>query len=296
MVYPIPNYERIKVRGHFVDLAKAAREEAAYGLTGPVQFIPTPIVAINQGANQIIGMKPFVVFPDATTGYFEVLLPPTDDPDVVPQEWNYKVVEPTGRTYYLVVPFDTPLLNLPGDPDHQTQVIDLVNVVPDPDADAGTIQLLQGLPGRSVNSVLMDANKHLIVTYSDLATQDAGEVVGVTSVNTRVGAVTLAKSDVGLSAVDNTSDTAKPVSTATATALAGKANTSHTHAAADVSSGTLAVARIPTGTSGTTVALGNHAHTGTVTSPDVTVIDVVTQVQYDAIVTKDPATLYVVVG
>lgn len=46
------------------------------------------------------------------------------------------------------------------------------------------------------------------------------------------------------------------------TALAGKAATSHTHAAADVASGTLDIARIPTGTSGTTVALGNHAHAG----------------------------------
>lgn len=35
----------------------------------------------------------------------------------------------------------------------------------------------------------------------------------------------------------------------------------HTHAAADITSGTLAIARIPTGTSGTTVAIGNHTHT-----------------------------------
>jgi hypothetical protein len=34
----------------------------------------------------------------------------------------------------------------------------------------------------------------------------------------------------------------------------------HTHAAADVSSGTFDIARIPTGTTGTTVALGNHNH------------------------------------
>lgn len=58
---------------------------------------------------------------------------------------------------------------------------------------------------------------------------------GVTSVNTRTGAVTLAKSDVGLANVDNTADTAKPVSTATQTALDGKADTSHNHTASDVS-------------------------------------------------------------
>ncbi|QOP66792.1 minor tail protein [Arthrobacter phage Odyssey395] len=44
----------------------------------------------------------------------------------------------------------------------------------------------------------------------------------------------LTKSNVGLSNVDNTSDAAKPVSTATQTALNGKANTSHTHASADI--------------------------------------------------------------
>ncbi len=62
------------------------------------------------------------------------------------------------------------------------------------------------------------------------------------------------------------------------TGLAGKANTSHTHAAADLTSGTLDaaripnlsatritsdtlnIARIPIGTSGTTVALGSHLH------------------------------------
>jgi hypothetical protein len=44
----------------------------------------------------------------------------------------------------------------------------------------------------------------------------------VTSVAGRQGAVVLTKSDVGLSAVDNTSDAAKPISTATQTALNGK--------------------------------------------------------------------------
>lgn len=46
------------------------------------------------------------------------------------------------------------------------------------------------------------------------------------------------------------------------TALDGKAASSHTHAASDVASGTLDVARIPTGTTSGTVALGNHTHSG----------------------------------
>lgn len=46
----------------------------------------------------------------------------------------------------------------------------------------------------------------------------------VTSVAGKTGAVTLAKGDVGLGNVDNTADSAKPVSTAQQTALNGKAN------------------------------------------------------------------------
>lgn len=61
----------------------------------------------------------------------------------------------------------------------------------------------------------------------------AASAAPVQSVAGRTGAVTLAKADVGLSNVDNTSDASKPVSSATQTALDGKANTSHSHAIAD---------------------------------------------------------------
>lgn len=44
----------------------------------------------------------------------------------------------------------------------------------------------------------------------------------------------LSKSNVGLSNVDNTSDAAKPISTAVSSALAGKANTSHSHSSSDI--------------------------------------------------------------
>jgi hypothetical protein len=46
-----------------------------------------------------------------------------------------------------------------------------------------------------------------------------------------------------------------------AAANVGAAATSHTHAAADITSGTLNIGRIPTGTGSTQVALGNHTHT-----------------------------------
>lgn len=43
-------------------------------------------------------------------------------------------------------------------------------------------------------------------------------------------------------------------------AIAAKADIVHAHSAADVDSGTLALARIPTGTTSSTVALGSHTH------------------------------------
>lgn len=43
-------------------------------------------------------------------------------------------------------------------------------------------------------------------------------------------------------------------------ALAAKSDNDHTHSAEDVTSGTLNIARIPTGTTSSTVALGDHTH------------------------------------
>jgi hypothetical protein len=57
----------------------------------------------------------------------------------------------------------------------------------------------------------------------------AAAAAPVQSVAGRTGTISLTKSDVGLGNVDNTADTAKPVSTATQAALDGKAATSHTH-------------------------------------------------------------------
>lgn len=45
-------------------------------------------------------------------------------------------------------------------------------------------------------------------------------------------------------------------------ALDSKANVSHTHDAGAIISGVIDIARLPTGTTATTVALGNHLHTG----------------------------------
>ena len=77
-------------------------------------------------------------------------------------------------------------------------------------------------------------------------TARAAAAAPVQSVAGRTGAVTLVKADVGLGNVDNTADTAKPISTATQTALDGKAATSHTHALADLSQSSATTGQVPT--------------------------------------------------
>jgi hypothetical protein len=76
-------------------------------------------------------------------------------------------------------------------------------------------------------------------TWSTVAAAPVQSVAG------RTGTVTLAKADVGLENVDNTTDAGKPISTATATALSGKAATVHAHATTDITSGVFDAARLP---------------------------------------------------
>lgn len=71
------------------------------------------------------------------------------------------------------------------------------------------------------------------------------------------------------------------------------ADATHTHAATDITSGTLAIARIPTGTTSTTVALGNHTHSNyATTSGGITGIAVVASMP----ATPNSTTLYIVTG
>jgi hypothetical protein len=80
------------------------------------------------------------------------------------------------------------------------------------------------------------------------------------------------------------------------TAMGGKADTVHAHGAGDVTSGTFDIARIPTGTSGTTVSFGNHTHAASAIASgtlDVarlpTVLSTVRAHTFSATPTVDPA-------
>lgn len=84
---------------------------------------------------------------------------------------------------------------------------------------------------KTINGVPPDEDGDVVVEGGE----GGGGVAGVTAVNGRSGNVSLSQSDVGLGNVDNTADLAKPVSTAVTDALAGKANTSHSHVISQVS-------------------------------------------------------------
>ena len=92
-----------------------------------------------------------------------------------------------------------------------------------------------------------DLEKVFIITGPDPAqltswTALAYPPAPVQSVNAQVGDVMLGRSDVGLGNVDNTSDVDKPISTATATALASKA---------DLVAGAVPLAQLPANASAT---------------------------------------------
>jgi hypothetical protein len=72
--------------------------------------------------------------------------------------------------------------------------------------------------GGATKTFTLPSASGTLATLGDIT----GSVAGVTSVNTRTGAVTIDKTDVGLGNADNTSDANKPISTATQTALNGK--------------------------------------------------------------------------
>ena len=86
----------------------------------------------------------------------------------------------------------------------------------------------------------------------------------------------LTKSDVGLGNVDNTTDANKPISTATQTALNGKASSSHTHTKSDIGLGNVdntTDANKPVSTATQTALNGKAASSHTHSSSDILGVD-----------------------
>lgn len=103
---------------------------------------------------------------------------------------------------------------------------------------------MDGIPESDLSSDVqtkLNSNTGVIadgsITEAQLATDvqtKLNQTAPVQSVAGKTGVVTLVKADVGLTQVDNTADVDKPISSATQTALDGKASLVHTHAISDV--------------------------------------------------------------
>jgi hypothetical protein len=124
-------------------------------------------------------------------------------------------------------------------------------------AGSGAVDSVNGMTGAvtlaaaDIGAQLADADLTAIATLAPADGSLLGRQAGTWTGRTP----TQAKTDLSLDQVNNTTDLNKPVSTATSTALAGKAATAHTHATADVTSGTLATARLGSGAADTTTFL-----------------------------------------
>lgn len=158
-------WSKIWIRGTFINLDGSP-------MAGQVSFAAnvTGKTMVASAAKKLIGAKGLSVALDGS-GYFQLQIPATNDPDITPLNFTYTVSEPTGRTYPITVPWNTPALSAPSDPLNGQQVIDLTDIVPSPGASGGVGQLLRGV---GIQSTTVDGNGHLLVTYTDGRTEDAG--------------------------------------------------------------------------------------------------------------------------
>lgn len=208
----------VTVTGTFLNAAGAPR-------AGRVIF-RTRGVSMSGADDTFVVPRVLAAFLDGA-GHFSISLPAGDDPDWVPVGWTYAVTADfgdDGRQFLgnILVPYNL------------GPTVSLASLAPVP-----------------------ASNGQLYALYNDPRfSGTGGGGSGVSSVFGRTGVVVkqagdYTKGDVGLGNVDNTSDANKPVSTLQAAAdasvaanassaltigLAGKANTSHSHAETDVTS------------------------------------------------------------
>lgn len=201
-------------------------------ITGNVTFTPVPAYLLSAETTPKATILPTPKTVALVDGAFTVELLGTDNAALNPLEWTYRVdfaIKVNGA-FIQRAP-----INIAVPSGVTTDLADVTPVI----ASEGNavvrglqgIQGIQGLTGPQGQGVpsggasLQIVRKNAGGTANEWATPD--------------------KSLVGLSNVDNTSDIDKPISTATQTALSGKAASAHSHNASDINAGTLADARLP---------------------------------------------------
>ncbi|WP_326755089.1 right-handed parallel beta-helix repeat-containing protein [Streptomyces hirsutus] len=176
------NFSTVKVFGRYIDINQGTP------MQGTVTFTMSQKYLVNPGADVLIFAVPIVASLDET-GYFEIDLPATDDPDVIPQGYTWTVTESfnnrSGRTFSIAVPESTP------DPG-----IDLVTVAPVLPADnvSYTVTSIDGMTG----TVSLAGKYAPLDEDGKIPAENIPPITsGVTSVNGLSGIVSLGATEVG---------------------------------------------------------------------------------------------------
>jgi len=168
--------------------------------TVPSGYVQFELVSLGEVAPSTLVLTSPVSF-TLVAGHLSALVASTQDADLQPTGIVYRiteVIDGVRNEWFAAVPTSPSTQN----------INDLISLDPPEDYIVRV---------KSVNGILPGPDGNV----------DLGSISApVTSVAGKIGAVTLVKADVGLGSVDNTSDASKPISAATATALAGKADTS----------------------------------------------------------------------
>jgi hypothetical protein len=202
----------VRVRGYWF-------AQDGSGVDQPITFTPTTTDLTDMAAFGYIKPNSVRVTPDAVTAYFYVDLLASNDPDLTPFAWT--VTRQDLPSVTIQVDYASPVVDVGGGV--MKRATWLVNC-------AATVA------PAPVKTYYTSAQADAAIAAALAGFSGGGGSSGVSSVNTRTGAVTLTSSDVGLGNVNNTSDASKPLSTADVTALAGKAASVHTHVESDTTS------------------------------------------------------------
>jgi len=228
---PLPvDYDTVPVRGKYVYLDGTPA-------SGQIRFTGK-VIATSASTDTIIIPATITATLDEN-GEFAINIPATDDEDISPSGWTYTVEEKLaaggGRIYDIDVPLAAktdgidlssvaPLLPSSGDPTAFVTLSVFHEHVHEGGGEGGGSGAWEDITGKP-SSYPPSVHTHVVSDVNDLqialdAKQDAGDYASSSH--------THSPSDVGLGNVDNTSDAAKPVSTAQQTALDGKLSLSRT--------------------------------------------------------------------
>jgi hypothetical protein len=196
-------------------------------------------------------------------GIFEIEVPATDDPDWAPVDWTYQLIIRLNNDYSIYevsIPYDSPGGELSlaeliptsngSGPINPGNYAPLVHMHSGEQITTGTINVARLPVGTTAGTVAAGDDPRFSGSGGS-----AGDPATTVVTETSYGQ----SSAVGVSTLYARGDHSHGTPALPTPGAIGAATASHNHSATDINSGTLNIARIPTGTSGTTVALGNDS-------------------------------------